>query len=207
MEKKEVANKNNSLKIETLLGGVEVEPNPPGMPEKLDLSIDQNELKHKNITETKGYQSWLKLLELVKNKDRQGYKTQALMHADTLKEGLQFLKTQGQDLTKTIQEQKDSPFTQQIADDFYRVLGTQDQGCQASEETVEEENDALTDLYMQAVASSIQREIDHQEREKRKQERDQKWKDQEKKNQEFLEKRRQQHLLDTKRSAERMNKC
>lgn len=64
------------------------EPNPPDMPEKLDLSIDENELKTKNITETKGYQSWLKLLELVKNKDRQGYKTQALMHADTLKEGL-----------------------------------------------------------------------------------------------------------------------
>jgi hypothetical protein len=40
MEKKEVANQNNSLKIETLLGGVEVEPNPPDMPEKLDLSID-----------------------------------------------------------------------------------------------------------------------------------------------------------------------
>lgn len=49
------------------------------------------------------------------------------MHADTLKEGLQFLKTQGQDLTRTIQEQKkDSLFTQKIADDFYRVLGTQD---------------------------------------------------------------------------------
>jgi hypothetical protein len=58
------------------------------MPEKLDLSIDKDELKYKNITETKGYQSWLKLLELVKNKDRQGYKMQALMHADTLKEGL-----------------------------------------------------------------------------------------------------------------------
>ena len=72
---------------------------------------------------------------------------------------------------------------------------------------MEEENDALTDLYMQAVASSIQREIDHQEREKRKMERDKKWKEQEKKNQEFQDKRRQQQLIDNKRSAERMVKC
>ena len=164
------------------------------MPEKLDLSIDHDELKHKNITETKGYQSWLKLLELVKNKDRQGYKMQALMHADTLKEGLQFLKTQGQDLTKTIQEQKDSLFTQKIAEDFNRVLGTQDQGCQAGDEQIEEENDALTDLYMQAVASSIQREIDHQEREKRRLEREEKWKEQALKNKEFMENRRQKQL-------------
>jgi hypothetical protein len=35
--------------------GAEIEPNPPEMPEKLDLSIDHDELKHKNITETKGY--------------------------------------------------------------------------------------------------------------------------------------------------------
>ena len=119
---------------------------------------------------------------------------QALMHADTLKEGLQFLKTQGQDLTKTIQEQKDSLFTQKIAEDFNRVLGTQDQGCQAGDEQIEEENDALTDLYMQAVASSIQREIDHQEREKRRLEREEKWKEQALKNKEFMENRRQKQL-------------
>lgn len=70
MEENKESVAKNLLKIETLISAVEVEPNPPGMPEKLDLSIDQNELKHKNITQTKGYQSWLKLLELVKNKDR-----------------------------------------------------------------------------------------------------------------------------------------
>ena len=52
------------------------------------MSIDADELKHKDITETEEYQAWLKLLELVKNKDRKEYSKQALMHADTLKEGL-----------------------------------------------------------------------------------------------------------------------
>ena len=60
---------------------------------------------------------------------------------------------------------------------------------------------------MQAVASSIQREIDHQEREKRRLEREEKWKDQALKNAEFMEKRRQKQLMDNIRSAERMVKC
>jgi hypothetical protein len=55
MEENKESVAKNLLKIETLISAVEVEPNPPGMPEKLDLSIDQNELKHKNITQTKGY--------------------------------------------------------------------------------------------------------------------------------------------------------
>ena len=62
------------------------------------MSIDAEELKFKDITETEGYQSWLKLLELVKNNDRKEYSKQALMHADTLKDGLKFLKTQGYDV-------------------------------------------------------------------------------------------------------------
>jgi hypothetical protein len=50
-----------------------LEPSPPSKPAKLDMSIDKEELKYKDITETDGYQSWLKLLELVKNKDRKEY--------------------------------------------------------------------------------------------------------------------------------------
>jgi hypothetical protein len=53
-----------------------MEPNPPilpGKPMKLDMNIENDELKYKDITQTDGYQSWLKLLELVKNKDRKEY--------------------------------------------------------------------------------------------------------------------------------------
>lgn len=50
-----------------------MEPSPPEKPTKLDMTIDKEELKYKDITETEGYKSWLKLLELVKNKDRKEY--------------------------------------------------------------------------------------------------------------------------------------
>ena len=79
------------------------------------MTIDKEELKYKDITETEGYKSWLKLLELVKNKDRKEYSKQALMHADTLKEGLNFLKTQGFDVIQKISQlQKDSPLHEKI---------------------------------------------------------------------------------------------
>lgn len=46
------------------------------------------------------------------------------MHADTLKEGLNFLKTQGFDVIQKISQlQKDSPLHEKIQEDFSKILG------------------------------------------------------------------------------------
>ena len=69
-----------------------------------------------------------------------------------------------------------------------------------------EQNDVdLSDIYMQALATSIQREIEHQQRQKEKQERVEKRQEQIEKNKK-LEEKRAQHLQDNIRSADRMNK-
>lgn len=45
------------------------------------------------------------------------------MHADTLKDGLSFLKTQGYDVIQKISQlQKNSPMSDKIQEDFDRIL-------------------------------------------------------------------------------------
>lgn len=64
----------------------------------------------------------------------------------------------------------------------------------------------MSDIYMQAMATSIQREIEHQQRERERQERVLKRQEQLEKNKKSEDKRAQ-HLLDNIRSAERMQKA
>ena len=71
----------------------EQEPNAPKLPPPLNLSVEEELQMGKTITETQGYKSGLKLLSLVFQDDREEIARQALMHADTIQEGLNFLKS------------------------------------------------------------------------------------------------------------------
>jgi uncharacterized protein HemY len=70
---------------------------------QLCLDIDEAELKLKDITQTKAYQSLIILLQLVFNNDEEEITKQALFHADNCKDGLNIMMAKGQLIVKHIQ--------------------------------------------------------------------------------------------------------
>ena len=71
----------------------------------LNLTIDEAELKYKDITETEGYKSGLKLLNHAFHHNREEITRQALMRSGgNLTQGLSILKSEGYDLMQKLQE-------------------------------------------------------------------------------------------------------
>lgn len=63
----------------------ELEPNAPSISNLPQMMDDKQRVQ---ITETEGYKAGMKLLQLVFQEDREEITKQALLHADTLQEGL-----------------------------------------------------------------------------------------------------------------------
>lgn len=176
------------------------------LPGKIDFKLlndildnDDHPKSDKPITETEGYKAWLQLLQLVFKDDKKEITRQALMQADTLKDGLQLLKKQAEAMIhkiKSCSKSGDGSLKNQILDDFDKALqkdrGTRDLKSKIDVGFFEDAKETgLSDLYLQAMAHGVEREIDHQERQQRQKERQERFQKENQQKEEFYQKRRQ----------------
>lgn len=155
----------------------------PNAPKISDLPPKLQDGQH--ITETEGYKAGMKLLQLVFQDDRDEITKQALMHADTLQEGLKYLKSQGYDLMHQIKE--NAQFLDQNDDQKLKILNDFEQALTDKPKSAEHEESLLKDLFKQGISNQMYLEQRKKERAKK------------------LEARRQQ-MLKEKESADEFRK-
>ena len=97
------------------------------------------------------------------------------MQAETLKDGLKLLKKQAEAMIhkiKSCSKSGDGSLKNQILDDFDKALqkdkGTRDLKDKIHAGFFEDPKEmGLSDLYLEAMAQGVEREIEHQERQQR----------------------------------------
>jgi hypothetical protein len=166
----------SAQKQDKTLSAEEQEPNAPGISEIPEQSSKQaatsaDQEKEQDITETEGYKTGLRLLQLAFQDDKEEITRQAMQHADSLQEGLKYLKSQGYDFMHQItanmhQINKNEGQRQRIISDFEKALSSSDEktGKEPTQAPFEPQDSLLKDLFVQGMSNQMYLEQRKRER-------------------------------------------